>query len=287
MTYLSRIRINPLRAESRRLLADPRTLHGAVMGGLPGPVDGERLLWRLDADDPHRPHVLVLTRSRPDWTHIVERAGWPGADGEHAVVREYRPLLERVRPGAEFAFRLTANPVQNTSAPVQPTRAQAKRLADRAEGERTRGFRIAHRTAAEQLTWFLGRAEKSWGFTVPEARKDPPAPGLLPPDPPENPGGGDAHPEAAGAPGRPKGPCEVRIVARRRHSFRKGGSGHQVTFHSATFEGHLRVTDPDAFRAVLLSGIGPSKAYGCGLMTLSPLPVSGCCPSGTHQSAEQ
>ncbi|MFE2045957.1 type I-E CRISPR-associated protein Cas6/Cse3/CasE [Streptomyces sp. NPDC059477] len=266
MTYLSRIRINPLRARSRLLLANPRTMHGAVMGGVPGAAGSERVLWRLDADNPHRPHLFVLTGSRPDWTHVVEQAGWPDADGEHVAVRDYAPVLRQIAVGREFAFRLTASPVQNTQAPHAPTPAQAARLSARADSKRVRGFRLGHRTAAAQLGWFLDRTER-WGFDIPAARTDPPAPGLAGQRP-------QVPSDAELAPLR-----EVRITDRQRHSFTKGGKGPRVTFHSATFEGRLRVTDPTAFTTRLLEGIGPSKAYGCGLLTLAPLtPLSPITP---------
>lgn len=42
--------------------------------------------------------------------------------------------------------------------------------------------------------------------------------------------------------------------------------------NSVTFEGRLRITDPALLTEHLLTGIGPSKAYGCGLLTLAPLP---------------
>jgi CRISPR system Cascade subunit CasE len=264
MTYLSRIRINPLRAESRRLLSNPRAMHGAVMGGVPGAADSERVLWRLDADSPHRPHLFVLTRSKPDWTHVVEQAGWPDAEGEHAAVRDYAPLLGQIAVGREFAFRLTASPVQNTQAPHSPTSRQTALLAANTNSKRVRGFRIGHRTAAAQLDWFLTRTER-WGFDIPASRTDPPAPGL------DQPASKDTPEPQAPFPD-PSPQREVRITERQRHSFTKGGKGPRVTFHSATFEGRLRVTDPVAFTARLLDGIGPSKAYGCGLLTLAPLP---------------
>ncbi|MFI6289533.1 type I-E CRISPR-associated protein Cas6/Cse3/CasE [Streptomyces sp. NPDC051018] len=272
MTYLSRIRINPLRAESRKLLSNPRAMHGAVMGGIPGPQNSERVLWRLDADDPRRPHLYVLTRSKPDWTHVIEQAGWPAAEGDHAAIRDYAPLLARIATGREFAFRLTASPVQNTQSPQTPTPAQAARIAASTDHKRVRGFRIGHRTAAAQLDWFLSRTER-WGFAIPASRTDPPAPGLEQPTSaglrpaPESPSERETPPARIPDPLR-----EVRITARHRHSFQKNGKGAGVTFRSATFEGRLRVTDPALFTARLLGGIGPSKAYGCGLLTLAPLP---------------
>ncbi|MFJ7996896.1 type I-E CRISPR-associated protein Cas6/Cse3/CasE [Streptomyces sp. NPDC096310] len=265
MTYLSRIRINPLRAQSRLLLANPRAMHGAIMGGIPDTAAGERVLWRLDADNARRPHLFVLTSSKPDWTHVIEQAGWPDADGEHAAVRDYAPLLRQIAAGREFAFRLTASPVQNTQAPQNPTPAQAARVAARTDSKRERGFRLGHRTAAAQLGWFLDRTER-WGFDIPASRTDLPASGLDQPIP-------EAALDARAAPRDPNPPREVRITDRQRHSFTKGGRGPRVSFHSATFEGRLRITDPAAFTSRLLEGIGPSKAYGCGLLTLAPLPA--------------
>ncbi|MFD6288010.1 type I-E CRISPR-associated protein Cas6/Cse3/CasE [Streptomyces sp. NPDC060205] len=247
MPYLSRIRINPLRAESRKLLAGPRALHAAVQGGVPGLPAEERTLWRLDADNPHRPHLFVLTTDKPDWTHLVEQAGWPDADGEHYAVRDYTPLLQQLATGRSFAFRLTANPVQNTSRPDKPTPRQQQRID---AGER-RSFRLGHRTAAAQLNWFLTRTAR-WGFDIPTA------PHL------------DDTRNSDGEP-----PREVRITTRQRRAFGKGSLGAkeaQVVMNAVTFEGHLRITDPALLTERLLTGIGPSKAYGCGLLTLAPLP---------------
>lgn len=269
MPYLSRIRINPLRAESRRYLESPRAVHGAVMGGLPASTSDERPLWRIDSDDPHRPHLVVLTRTRPDWSHIVERAGWPDAAGEHALVRDYAPLLALIEPGREFAFRLTANPVQNSPTPTSPTAAQRRRIAAEEAPARRRGFRMAHRTASEQLHWFLRRTER-WGFDVPPSRTDPPAPGL------EGERIADADLSVPtvmrASPGRAdSAPHEVRITSRHRRTFAKNGRGPRVIINSVTFEGRLEVTDAEAFTHHLLSGIGPAKAYGCGLLTLAPI----------------
>ncbi|MFF8831491.1 type I-E CRISPR-associated protein Cas6/Cse3/CasE [Streptomyces sp. NPDC015131] len=269
MTYLSRIRINPLRAASRTLLANPRALHAAVMGGLPDHTDDERVLWRLDPDNPHRPYLFVLTRSRPDWTHVVEQVGWPDADGEHAAVRDYAPVLAQLAVGREFAFRLTASPVQNTRTPTKPTRTQAERLAAHAEAgnKRPRSFRLGHRTASAQLAWILSQAPRR-GFDIPAVHLEAAATGPQPRPPATAPD--TAKPRRSRPDTNP--PFEVRITARHRHSFRKHEKGHTVVFHSATFEGRLRITDTQLFRSSLLAGIGPSKAYGCGLLTLAPLP---------------
>ncbi len=46
--------------------------------------------------------------------------------------------------------------------------------------------------------------------------------------------------------------------------FRK--NGRQVTIASCDFDGILQVTRPEDFRQCLTTGLGPAKAFGCGLM---------------------
>ncbi|WP_030894736.1 MULTISPECIES: type I-E CRISPR-associated protein Cas6/Cse3/CasE [Streptomyces] len=252
MPYLSKIRINPQRAGAIRLLRNPHRTHGAVQAAFPDPA-GERLLWRLETDNPHRPHLLVLSeRTRPDWTHLVEQAGWPGADGDHFLVADYTPLLDGLAAGQEYAFRLTANPVQNTKRPDKLTSEQETRL-KAAGGDRVRGFRLGHRTASAQFGWLLRRCERA-GFTIPQVRAAAaPAPGLA------------LEEETEPAP-------DAVLTRRDVHRFRKKKHGAPITLSTASFQGRLRVTDVETLRTSLLAGIGPAKAYGCGLLTLAPLP---------------
>ena len=57
------------------------------------------------------------------------------------------------------------------------------------------------------------------------------------------------------------------VVSRENLSFKHGNS--RISLVRASYEGVLEVTDPDAFRSALISGIGRGKAYGCGLLTLA------------------
>jgi CRISPR system Cascade subunit CasE len=93
-----------------------------------------------------------------------------------------------------------------------------------------RGRRVGHVTVDQQLSWFVGRSS-SWGFSV----------------------GADVP--------------TAELVDRKVWSFDR--SGQKVTVSTATFEGLLTVTDPDLLRSSLVGGLGPAKAYGCGLLTLS------------------
>jgi CRISPR system Cascade subunit CasE len=247
MTYLSRIRINPLRQQSRELLSNPQAMHSHVCAAIPATPDTQRLLWRLDTDNPHRPQLIALTRSKPDWTHLVEAAGWPAADdGGHCDIADYTPLLAQLAIGREFTFRLTANPVQNMPRP--PRNGDTASTEDPKTRQRRSSVRTGHRTYAHQLNWLLKRTA-GYGFQIPDARTDPGLP-ILPLD------------ESTPAP-------DVRIIHRDRVSFNKKNR-RQVVLHVATFQGRLQITDTDLLARALLNGVGPAKAYGCGLLTLAP-----------------
>jgi CRISPR system Cascade subunit CasE len=103
--------------------------------------------------------------------------------------------------------------------------------------------RTAHLTPTHQLRWLLGRQEKG-GFKILEKPLNKQlAAGL------------DTH--------------DVLVHDRRQLRFAKEGNG-QVTIVAVTFDGRLKITDPEAFRTTLTQGLGRGKAYGCGLMTLAP-----------------
>ncbi|MFJ5221075.1 type I-E CRISPR-associated protein Cas6/Cse3/CasE [Streptomyces sp. NPDC088354] len=257
MPYLSKIALNPRRRIGTSLLGNPHRMHAAVLSGLAIQPVTERVLWRLENHSVHRAELLVLTENRPSWHHLVEQAGWPDAEGGQPLVADYTPILEQVLIGREFTFRLTANPVQSVHRPLKPSAEQAARIeqqesiAGTTTDRRARGFRVPQRTAAQQLNWLLTRAERH-GFTIPTVPTPAPAPGITHDSP---------SPQDAPA---------VSLFTRDVLRFRKHSHGPRITLATATFHGHLRVTDPVALRAALLAGIGPAKGYGQGLLTLAP-----------------
>jgi CRISPR system Cascade subunit CasE len=203
-------------------------MHAAVLAAFPQ-TDAERgrVLWRVDRNE-HQYWLYVVSGPQPDFAHIVEQAGWQTTQ-DSWTVRPYAPLLERLRTGQQWRFRVTANPTRASRAERFK---DGEFIAPSTNDERSK--RHAHVTTAQQLQWLLDRAQ-NWGFAVPES-------------------------DSAFA---------VNIVDRRLDRFKRGGQ--TVTISKATFDGVLSVSDPDALRHAMTAGIGPAKAYGCGLLTLAPL----------------
>lgn len=108
----------------------------------------------------------------------------------------------------------------------------------RQEGARSK--RVALIKENDQIAWLIRRGEQRGGFEIPQNRLAVP---------------------------------EVVIQTRGADEFRRRDA--TVTLGTVVYDGILRVTEPDALRAVLVGGLGHGKAYGCGLLTLAPPPRQG------------
>lgn len=111
------------------------------------------------------------------------------------------------------------------------------------QGMGKRGRRQGHVTIEQQREWLLSRASQ-YGFQVLPA---------------------DGAPESVGS--------SLTVVRRTRPVFGRSNPEQKrrdrVTINRTVFEGLLEVTDAAFLRSALISGIGRSKAYGCGLLTLA------------------
>ena len=59
---------------------------------------------------------------------------------------------------------------------------------------------------------------------------------------------------------------------RTRDPVRRGRrDGTAITFEGVRFDGLLRIVDDAAFRAGVIHGIGPDKAFGFGLLSFAPI----------------
>lgn len=97
--------------------------------------------------------------------------------------------------------------------------------------------RVALRGEPRQVQWLVERSN-NWGFSIPTNRLGVP---------------------------------EVITREVDEASFVKGASGHRVTLAGVTFDGVLRIEEPQALAASLTGGMGHGRAYGLGLMTLAPI----------------
>ena len=249
--FLTRIFLNPSRRGCRELISSRQRLHAVVLncfplGALDAPEEG-RLLWRLDGSGAARAsrravggrahEALILYVSSPvpmDPSLIVETAGY--ATDEGVTVRDTGAFLEALSPGQRWGFRITVNP---TFRDTKQRNGKGKKKT------------LAHVTIAQQTQWLLDRTEAN-GFSILPSREI----------------GGDLPVLEDEAGERVDGAnLVVDCVGRGIEKFQHDGT--YVTIQMATFQGVLEVRDPARLRACLVGGMGRSKAYGCGLMTLA------------------
>jgi CRISPR system Cascade subunit CasE len=275
--YLSRLLLNPRNRDTLRWLADCHCLHRVIMSGFPGveAEDARRqlgVLYRVEraAADGMTP-VLVQSRIEPHW-QLESRA----VRADPAVPLDR--LLAGVAAGRGYRFRLRANPTRRvhhraTLGPdpreldvsgewrdpatipegqhtgiVRRTYAEpASAWRERPDGKRI-GKRVELRREEDRLLWLVRQGQRC-GFEVLTARVEP--------------GIGQARPrEFRAARADPAPRLWGRI---------DGQQASHLTFATALFEGELRVTEPGAFRVAIEEGIGPGKAFGCGLLSIASI----------------
>ncbi|WP_394614504.1 type I-E CRISPR-associated protein Cas6/Cse3/CasE [Lentzea sp. JNUCC 0626] len=95
--------------------------------------------------------------------------------------------------------------------------------------------RRAHTTPEAQIEWLISRGERD-GFVIPTVRR--------------------GEPDVA--------PSPVPTLLGQKKDQGK------ITVVPVRFDGHLIVTDANAFSNAVINGVGRAKAYGCGLISLAP-----------------
>jgi CRISPR system Cascade subunit CasE len=151
--YLSRIALNTHRKSTMTALASPQKLHAAVESSFPPDFAAHgRNLWRIDRLSSAL-YLLVLSRQKPDFSHLVEQYGWPGAEQKWET-KNYDQLMERIKVGQRWLFRLRANPVHSV-----------KQTNDSRHEPIKRGKVYAHVTVQQKEQWLLERAAKH-GFNL-------------------------------------------------------------------------------------------------------------------------
>lgn len=156
--FLTQCEINPQQRTAARLLAQPRSLHGAIMKAMGGndaveaattdaspgsPLDG-RVLWRVDRH-PHACLLYVVSPVEGDFSQLAEECGFD-ADARWRTA-SYDKFLSSLSAGQRYHLRLTANPSHTVTNPETGV----KKV-------------YGHVTAAQQLKWLLDRCD-NLGFT--------------------------------------------------------------------------------------------------------------------------
>lgn len=147
--FLSRVNLNYKKRETMEALVIPSIMHGAVERSFEGVR--RRNLWRVDWMG-EECFLLVVSPEKPNFTHLIEQFGY-SSDTLGWDTMNYESLLNRIRSGDRWKFRLKANPVQSSMSDK-----------DKVNG---RGKIHAHVTQDQQRAWLMQRSDK-YGFSLQE-----------------------------------------------------------------------------------------------------------------------
>ena len=143
--YLSRLKLNPLKWESRQLRTKPYLLHQAIYMAFPDEDEGSagRVLYRIDTNKSGTMNLLIQSEKEPDWNKADLLSKCLDEPAES------KPFFPKIKPGQKLYFRLRTNPT--------------RRLGKSADNNH--GKRVGIYKEEEQLKW-LERKAKTGGFTV-------------------------------------------------------------------------------------------------------------------------
>ena len=228
--YLSRLKINPRSREAQQDLADVYQMHRTVMSAFP----------HVEGTPDARAELAVLYR-----LDIWERSG----DVVLLVQSRVSPDWSHLAQGYLAASTgEVENPVAKDVSKVLEALHEGQMLRFRLranptkkietkstpDGRRQNGRRVDLRTEQLQLEWLARRAEQAGFVLVPTLPR------------------GDVPAVRVGA--------SEKVVGRRR----------PISLATVLFDGLLEVADSGMFRHAIADGIGPGKAFGCGLMSIAP-----------------
>ena len=230
--YLSRLALDPRDRRVRRDLADVRQMHRTVMSAFPS----------VTTPGQARAEMAVLYRVEANERSgnvvlLVQsrvRPDWGGLPV--AYLADCRGDLENpaTKSVSEAMTALREGQVLRFRLRANPTKKVDTKSGP--DGRRRYGRRVDLRTETEQIAWLARRAQAA-GFGLIPVRPDSDIPA-------------------------------VRVGAGEKLLSR--GKGSNVTLVGVLFEGLLRIVDPDRVRRTLEEGLGPGKAFGCGLISVAP-----------------
>jgi len=245
--YLSRLIFDPRSRQVWNELAQPYEMHRTLMHAFEKyPIDDGAnprekfgILFRADVDDTHnRAIVYVQSTVEPDWSFLANHPNYllRDADPPNPACKDISEAYERLQRRQVFSFRLRANPTKRIAKPRK------------GDGE-LKGKRVGLLREEEQIEW-LTRKGQDCGFEI--LMKDVE----------------DENGEIRQVPR-----VSICPEGKQRGRKREDGRSHETTHRAVCFDGLLRITDANAFRETLVSGIGPAKAFGFGLLSIAPVRI--------------
>ena len=229
--YLSRLVLDPRSREAGRDLGDVHQMHRTVMSAFP--QVNEQGGARVDLAILHRLDIDQRGSNIALLVQSGDKPNWSSLPAGYLFNLDGEGRNPATKSISDALMALRKGQVLRFRLRANPTRKIDTKSGP--NGQRRNGKRVDLRTESQQIEWLSRRADLA-GFR-------------LVPDYP-----GDNAPA-------------VRVGASEK--LRGRTTNRLVTLAGVLFDGLLEVTDPDKLRLAIREGIGPGKAFGCGLLSLA------------------
>jgi len=179
--------------------------------------------------------MLVQSRNAPEWTNLPSG---------YLIDTRGEPQNPSTKNVDILFDRLLGGMTVGFRLRANPTRKIMTKSGP--NGERRNGKRVELRGDAQLFAWLVRKGEQH-GFLLPDY-------------------------DGTG------GMSSVRIKYEPKLKGKRGAGGdplRTLTVATELFEGVLQITDIYRFKSALEDGIGPAKAYGCGLLSIRPVNPGG------------
>ena len=210
--------------------ADPEELIKLVKGNA---YTIHQNFWRLFPDDPEAKRDFLFRREEGGgWPYFYMVSGRRPLSIKNFVMVESKPYQPKLSNGQLLSFSLRVNPVVTKKSDDGKRQMRhdvvmnAKR--ERAKSGSAKTYYIANDLQYEAgIRWLESRAA-TLGFSF--------------------------------------DPDRVKVFGYQQHRIKKVNAKKEIRFSVLDYQGVLTVADSDRFYRTLIKGIGPAKAFGCGLM---------------------
>lgn len=230
--YLSRLILDPRNREAGRDLGDVHQMHRTVMSAFPQVK--EQVEARADLAVLHRLDIDQRSSNVALLVQSGEEPDWSCLPEGYLFNVDSEGRNPATKSISDALVALRKGQVLRFRLRANPTKKIDTKSGP--DGQRRNGRRVDLRTETQQIEWLSRRADRA-GFR------------LVPVFP-----GSNAPAVRVGASEKLRGRTTNRLV----------------TLAGVLFDGLLEVTDPDKLRLAIREGIGPGKAFGCGLLSLAP-----------------
>lgn len=193
--------------------------------------DSHKALWTLFGDKPDRTRDFVYRETGPLCFLVVSRREPEDRDGLWNL--QIKPYEPRLRAGERLFFSLRANAVRKTR-DAEGRQVRYDVVQDQRRRLKDQGVADGDMPSRAVLAqeagnrWLMARQE-TLGLEIE--------------------------------------PQSLMVEGYTPHRFRRKGA-RQVCFATLDFKGFATVQTPDSLLAALAGGVGPSKGFGCGLLTV-------------------